>query len=320
MNAREKQQLELDGYAVIEDVLDPQHDIQPLFEEYEAVLDDLVVDLRRDGAITSEFRHLPFAARLIAVAEEAGRSFGPYFDISLPQSGITAQTPIHLGPAVFRILTNATLLDLVEDVLGGEILVSPIQHVRMKLPLAIVANAATDGLSASVPWHQDNGVMLEEADHTNVLTVWLPLNDATLENGCLRVIPGSHREGLQEHCPSPVKGPHIPARRVQDRRAVSLPMKAGSTLLMHRRTVHSSLDNQTDAQVRFSLDLRYQPVGQPTGRPQFPSFVARCRSQPEAELHEPKAWANMWLDAREQLPSRERLVFNRWHGDSPACA
>ena len=46
-------------------------------------------------------------------------------------------------------------------------------------------------------------------------------------------------------------------------------MRPGSVLLMHQRTIHSSLENLTDDQVRISLDLRYQPIGQATGRPAF---------------------------------------------------
>ena len=45
-------------------------------------------------------------------------------------------------------------------------------------------------------------------------------------------------------------------------------MKTGSALLMNQQTIHSSMDNVTEDQVRISFDLRYQPVGQPT--------AARC--------------------------------------------
>ena len=43
--------------------------------------------------------------------------------------------------------------------------------------------------------------MLPEADEATILTVWLPLTDATEQNGCMQVIPRSHREGLKDHCP-----------------------------------------------------------------------------------------------------------------------
>jgi ectoine hydroxylase-related dioxygenase (phytanoyl-CoA dioxygenase family) len=78
-------------------------------------------------------------------------------------------------------------------------------------------------------------------------------------------------------------------------------MRPGSVLLLHSRTVHSSLENQTADQVRISMDLRYQSPDQPSGRPMFPSFVARSRSHPERELRDAAAWSRMWLEARARL-------------------
>jgi hypothetical protein len=97
-------------------------------------------------------------------------------------------------------------------------------------------------------------------------------------------------------------------------------MPAGSVLLMHQRTLHCSRDNVTGDQVRISFDLRYQPVGQPTGRPAFPGFVARSRARPERELRDPVAWARLWEDTRARLAARDTPVFNRWRADSPVCA
>jgi ectoine hydroxylase-related dioxygenase (phytanoyl-CoA dioxygenase family) len=144
------------------------------------------------------------------------------------------------------------------------------------------------------------------------------LTDATPENGCMQVIPGSHREGLKDHCP--VDQLRIPDALLELDRAKPLPMTAGSALLMNQRTIHSSLDNVTDNQVRISFDLRYQPVGQPTGRPSFPGFVARSASRPEQVLNDPEKWARLWLDTRERLARRDDPAYNRWSADSPVCA
>jgi hypothetical protein len=89
---------------------------------------------------------------------------------------------------------------------------------------------------------------------------------------------------------------------------------------MNQQTIHSSMDNVTEDQVRISFDLRYQPVGQPTGRPLFPGFVARSRTRPEQALDDPKVWAKLWLDTRERLARAEDTAFNRWSADSPVCA
>ena len=55
-------------------------------------------------------------------------------------------------------------------IVGPEIVCNPTQHLRMKLPESAVP-AGADGLTSRVPWHQDNGVLLEEADDSHVLTV-----------------------------------------------------------------------------------------------------------------------------------------------------
>jgi len=89
---------------------------------------------------------------------------------------------------------------------------------------------------------------------------------------------------------------------------------------MHRRTCHASLMNYSD-DVRWSFDLRYNPIGQSTGRNAFPGFVARSRSHPETELHDPDRWAQMWYEARRTLARRkENPVYNRWHADAEVCA
>ncbi len=58
--------------------------------------------------------------------------------------------------------------------------------------------------------------------------------------------------------------------------------------------------------------LRYSPVGQPTGRPWFPGFVARSRSDPVSVLNDPAAWAQSWIDARARLAVQSGTKFNRW--------
>jgi ectoine hydroxylase-related dioxygenase (phytanoyl-CoA dioxygenase family) len=218
------------------------------------------------------------------------------------------------------LLTNPRLLDVAESIVGPEVYSNPVQHIRMKLPKrALAADIGADNLVVQTPWHQDNGVILPEADEASILTIWLPLNDATIENGCMQVLPGSHRTGLEDHCP--VDGEiSIPKKLLDLQQAVTLPMKAGSVLLMHQHTAHASLANQTYDTVRLSFDLRYQPVGQPTGRPAFPGFVARSAAQPESVLRDPDVWKQLWLDTRARLAPAEDPVYNRWDGSAAVCA
>jgi len=316
----QRRQFDQEGYVVIEDVLDPEQDLAPVMAEYAAVLDRLADSLLADGAIGSTYRDLPFDERLIQICVESGRTFSQFFDFNLPQKGVRADTPIHVGPAIFNLLRNPRLLDIAEMIVGPEIYSTPVQHVRMKLPKrAIPAAGPHDGLVSVVPWHQDNGVLLPEADEATILTIWAPINEATLANGCLQVLPRTHRDDLVTHCPTP-EGVGIPDVLLPPGQPVPLPMMPGSLLLMTQRTVHSSLDNTTDDQVRISFDLRYQPVGQPTGRPAFPGFVARSAAHPETVLRDPAAWAKTWIDTRDRLAADQDPAYNRWRADAPVCA
>jgi len=316
----QRQQFENDGYVVLDNVLDPVHDIGPVLAEYEGVLDEIARSLQTEGVIDSLYDELPFSQRLIRLCVESGRNFPQHFDFSLPQKNVRADTPFHAGPAVFNLLTNTRLLDVAEEIVGPEVYSNPVQHIRMKLPPRAVSTVGGyNGLISRIPWHQDNGVLLPEADEATILTIWAPITQATIENGCLQVIPRSHRKELVAHCPTE-QGLTIPDQLLPAQPPVPLPMQPGSLLLMTQRTMHSSLDNVTQDDVRISFDLRYQPVGQPTGRPAFPGFVARSKARPEAVLRNPEAWSRSWYDARAQLAEQEDPSYNRWRADSPVCA
>lgn len=152
-----------------------------------------------------------------------------------------------------------------------------------------------------------------------MVTVWFLLVDATEEMGCLSVVPGSHRGGLLTHCGGRTGPLEVPQKLFDRERAIAMPMHRGSALFMHRRTLHSSLPNKSD-RVRQSFDLRYQPVGQPTGRSAFPGFVARSRSNPEMELRDADAWTALWTEARRAMSRGDNPAFNRWDATATVCA
>ena len=75
LTPRQLCQFEEEGYLVIEDVLDPARDIGPVLAEYDGVLDEIAASLAAQGAIASDYRELPFSARLIRICMESGRNF-----------------------------------------------------------------------------------------------------------------------------------------------------------------------------------------------------------------------------------------------------
>lgn len=159
-------------------------------------------------------------------------------------------------------------------------------------------------------------MLMPEADETDILTVWSPLTPATIENGCLQVIPRSHRVGLLTHCADSgvrIPEPLLPAD------PVAVPMRAGSVLLMHRLTAHSALENQSGS-IRFSFDLRYQHPDRPTGRPQLPGFLARSQARPDDVLRDVRLWHAGLEAARARLLQENKPTYFRWGSTDPICA
>ncbi len=309
------------GFVKVEKLM-PQSVLDDLMEEYGGVLDSLIEDLYAEGTISSTYEGLPFGERLTAVYQDSGNVYSQNFDFHLPGGATEADTPFWTGPAVFRALTQPDVLDVVESLIGPEIYSNPVQHVRIKPPERL-APQTDDGFSLiqATPWHQDHGVVMPEADETNMLTVWFSLLDAPVESGCLQVIPRSHRRELLMHCTGDAKGIHLPDQILELESAVPMPMKAGDVLFMHRHTCHGSLSNVSDS-IRWSFDIRYNPSDQPTGRGFLPGFVARSRRDPASELRDAATWNQMWLDTRARLAAQtpDEVHIYRWDGEAAVCA
>ena len=306
------------GYLVLENFVDRETILDPVIAEYEQIMDELTAGWVRDGRLDANRWPQTFEGRIVAACQAGLEYFQP-MDISLPGGPIKADTPFHAGQAVFRMMTDDSLLDVVESIIGPEITSNPIQHVRIKPPACHVHETETQTLITATDWHQDRAVAIEEADRTRMVTVWIAVTDATLENGCLQVIPGSNRGDMKLHCPNPQA--RIPDNLMDGLSAMPLPVKAGSLILLHPLTIHSSLANETTTEVRWSFDLRYSVTGEPTGRPIFPSFVARSRANPGTELRDPNHWRSSWETARARLSADQRShIIHRWSPDAVLCA
>ena len=320
------------GYLVVENVLD-ESTLNAVEEEYTELLDREVIELFETGRISSTYSQLPFGPRYVAVLSEEPGLF-ERINISLPlyNTEFPADAKVHTGPAVFATLTHPGLLDCIESIIGPEIQSNPVQHVRIKPPEKSVPESLA-GLSyvGKTTWHQDMGALMDEADDTEVVTAWVAITDANRDNGCLCAIPGSHKKGeLVLHCPG--KGiaaeNYIPASVLGDdgkKRVVSLPVKRGGVVLLNRYTQHSAFPNKTD-DIRWSFDLRYNPAGQPSGRPAFPSFVARSIDNPNSVTRDATEWTSLWQEAHRRILSGEYEgpIFNadRWakNANLPICA
>ena len=313
-----KDRLDAQGYVIVEDVLDPENVIDPVLDAFAARIAEYALRTRR----TRSYARLDLAGQLIKLVE-AGHDWLDYgFDIALPPGGpYIPDAPMFLEPEAFDLLTDARLLDVIERIIGPTIWLNPSAHTRMKVP-AKLAETRNQRIG-DTQWHQDAGVVLPEIDEWNMLTVWIPLTDAPVEAGCLRVHPMPVHGELLDHCKDPRNGTVIAPSRMPRSEEVALPMKRGSVLFMRPRTPHASLSNLTADQVRISLDLRYQPVGQPNGRPWMPSYLVRGTDPGGAQLATYQEWHDGWLATQRELAARTNggtIKFNRWNFDAEVCA
>jgi phytanoyl-CoA hydroxylase len=331
-------QFHSEGYLVVENVVD-RATIQELLQEMnDEVLTPLAQQLLNKGKLHSLYSDIKFEDRIQRVSAESSCSYPQAFDFSLPQSGITRQTPLYLGDKLFQMFSHSKIVDCISDILGTEEISSnPVQHMRIKLPAKITEeiakNSGFSGMVNPVPWHQDSGVILPESDNSHIITCWLALSDVTLDSGCMQVIPKSHNQQLFQHCHTKEglaindKTIHSITTKAEESEKLvmkQLPMTAGSILLMTCRTIHSSAENTTANKIRVSMDLRYQKTGTASGRPLFDSagFVVRSAANPSSVLTEATEWRARWLKLRESLAEQNLASnhFNRWDINAPGCA
>lgn len=271
------------GYLLVENALTAD-DLNPLISEFEEIVDTGASQLYKDGEIDSEYKTEGFDTRLAKITEQSPHIFQKVF------SGA------HTGPELFYLLINSKLLDIAESLVGPEIMCHPAYRVRPKLP---------EHDRTLVPWHQDAGYMEPECDSVLQLTIWIPLIDATIENGCLEVIPHAHQDGVFKHRHSEKFYLEIPDEALPDVEPIVVPMEFGSILLFTNLTPHRSIPNVSN-QVRWSVDSRYQDAAKPTGYQPEAGFLARSKNQPNdvvktpedfkriREEHQPGPGPNRW--------------------------
>ena len=307
------------GYLIIEDVI-TDAEIAPVRAEYAAILDREAPKLVAAGKLNQAYEHLPFEERYTKILGEMDDMYTLYqhLDISLPLiANIPADTQMHTGPATFHnILRNEKILDIAESILGPEVYSNPTQHTRIKPPSAkLPQGVALDSSVGRTYWHQDEAVLTDDARDISMLTVWVAMTDAMVENGCMICVPGSHKKDGTLHCPAEGASAseiYIPDALIDEEAVTPMPVKKGGVVLLTQRTQHAALENKSD-QIRWSFDLRFNKTGQATGREWFPGFVARSAADPESELRDAQVWADSWYAARDELVKQDELGFNsRW--------
>lgn len=114
---------------------------------------------------------------------------------------------------------------------------------------------------APTPWHQDEAYWDPSYRH-RAISIWIPLQPATLANGCLSSVPGSHRDELREHeltAPDCAEGLQAVEQVVTG--GVACELHAGDATVHDGRTLHSAGPNTTDEPRRaLVVAFRTAPV------------------------------------------------------------
>jgi phytanoyl-CoA hydroxylase len=251
------------GYLVIPHLLD-EAELAPVHQAMTQKVDQIAADLLADGLICDPLSEEPFDLRL-------ARLFEHLTEKDFLRYGRSWRDRL---PGYFNLMTNPKILDVVESLIGPEIFANPVYNVRPKVPKVA---------AGIVPWHQDKSYW-SDAQAAPVFTVWIPLVDASYENGCLHVIPGTHKRRLLSHHNEHYSGTgyaelddehlHEPKTEI-----VPVPIDAGGAIIFNDRFIHSSTANNSN-HVRWSVDLRYQPVDQDPMPQHGIGFLARSHMRP----------------------------------------
>jgi ectoine hydroxylase-related dioxygenase (phytanoyl-CoA dioxygenase family) len=150
----------------------------------------------------------------------------------------------------YEIATHPAVLDVMEELLGPNILVFGSRPWN---------KAARD--ERFVAWHQDNSYY--GLDPQDEIAMWVALTPSTVENGCVRFVPGSHTWGDQVHeiVGNPLnrltRGQEITT--IDETQAVDAILRPGEASFHHERTAHGSKGNFSGAR-RLGIQVNYIPT------------------------------------------------------------
>ena len=103
----------------------------------------------------------------------------------------------------------------------------------------------------------------QSRSHAPEIGLWLAVTEATKNDGCLHVVPGSHHEDVHAHIPDPRPGANFGYVEIVDHDmngAIPVLMKSGDLLVFHSRLMHKSYDNESSA-LRAALVMHFAVHG-----------------------------------------------------------
>jgi phytanoyl-CoA hydroxylase len=167
---------------------------------------------------------------------------------------------VAIGDDLFRSLArHLTVVALLRELIGP----------NLKLYRADVLMKPA-GVGSAKGLHQDSPYWPIEP--MALWSCWLAFDPATLENGCMTAIPGSHKGGPLPH--SHVDDDYtIPSEYYSGAKVVALPMRPGSGLFFHSLLMHGTAENRS-TQPRRAIAMTYMAAEyRYTGEPPMPSYL-----------------------------------------------
>jgi hypothetical protein len=187
-------------------------------------------------------------------AQRAGRNEGAQFDMVTHDEDDAAPKlsqiikPANFAPELLTTPFRTNALRVARQLLGADA-VQVSEHAILK----------PAGYGAATPWHQDEAFREAGFDYEQ-LSIWMPLQEATVDNGCMQYVPGTHRRGVLEHR-SPGEDPAVHALECvgdfDPADAVVCPLPAGGVAIHHGRTLHYAGPNRTPV-ARYAYILMFE--------------------------------------------------------------
>jgi phytanoyl-CoA hydroxylase len=189
----------------------------------------------------SRERVVEIKRKVIQLLVEIGRFDDP--------SGVNVWMADQLDDAIREVVTDRGLVQVVRDLIG---------ETPEFLSVKSVFKSAENRFPS--PLHQDwfywNG--------SPKLSAWIALDDATEDNGCLKIIPGTHTHvvNMVETKSGTGFKKQIRCTEVEGRRVQTVPVDAGDVIFFHDLAVHGSLENRSGGD-RWSLIATYRDRSEP---------------------------------------------------------
>jgi ectoine hydroxylase-related dioxygenase (phytanoyl-CoA dioxygenase family) len=207
---------------------------------------------------------------------KAGRAEGDHLDLVTTdeddQEEVLPQilNPSKYAPELVDTLFRANATAIAKQLLGPEARFAG-DHAIRKPPYSGV----------ETPWHQDEAYWNPEMEF-NSLSIWIPLQEATLQNGCMQFVPGSHRQEVLPHHPigndPAVIGLEVDDAATLSQQAVACELPPGGATIHHSRTLHYTGANSS-SQPRRAYILAFGTPPKPLATPRDFYWLAQQKTK-----------------------------------------